>query len=130
MRLLDDNSVSWRVARDLRAIGFDAVHVSSLGMGEADDPSIFALAVRERRVLLTQDSDFSAIHASSAEAVGVILLRLGDGRPGSQSLVLRNNLESVRNALERGSHVTIEEDVIRIRDAETDGSNDHHQPAV
>ena len=46
-----------------------------------DDQDILALAVRERRVVLTMDKDFGElVYHSGKGHVGVLLLRMGDAR--------------------------------------------------
>ncbi len=115
MRLLVDNSVSWRVARDLREAGHDTVHVADLHLAEAVDQEIYRVACADSRVLLTQDSDFGPIHASAPSRVGVILLRLSDGTPRLQATILAANLPDLDPALSNGAFVTIEDDGIRVQ---------------
>lgn len=65
MRLLLDANLSPRVARLLRAEGFDAVHLRELGMQREADPVVLQTAVNERRILVSEDTDFGALLARS-----------------------------------------------------------------
>lgn len=114
MRFLVDNSVSWRVARDLRVGGHDAVHIADLGLAAAEDRAVYERSVSEGRVLITQDSDFSAIHASVSTRTGVILLRLSSGKPSAHSSALRDNLATLEPALASEAFVVIEDTLIRL----------------
>ena len=114
MRLLIDNSLSWRVGRDLREFGHDVVHVADLGMAAADDRVVYLRACAEGRIILTQDSDFGPIHAAASTRVGLVLLRLSDGRPRVQAVILGTNLPDLTAALGAGAFVTIEDGGLRI----------------
>ena len=115
LRLLIDNSLSWRVARDLREGGHDVVHVADLGMASAPDTKVYLRALAERRIMVTQDSDFGPIHSvAGGDGIGVVLVRLSDGRPKSQSAILAANLPPLEASLAAGAFVVIEDGAIRV----------------
>lgn len=58
MRFLVDANLSPRLADLLRAAGHDATHVRSLRLQDADDEVIFARAVDDGSVLVSEDTDF------------------------------------------------------------------------
>ena len=60
-RFLIDEDLPRPLAVALRAVGHDAVHIRDTGRGGASDDDVFALAVREERVLVTADLDFSDV---------------------------------------------------------------------
>lgn len=61
MKFLLDQFISPGVATLLNGAGHDAAHLRDYGMQSAEDPAILILAEKEGRVLVTADSDFSAI---------------------------------------------------------------------
>lgn len=115
MLFLVDNVVSWRVAKCLRENGHDAIHVADLGMAEAEDGEIYTRAVTDRRVIVTQDSDFERIHQEFQTRTGVILIRLSNGKPAHHCKVLIGLLDRVHDELVGGAFVLVDDTVVRIR---------------
>jgi predicted nuclease of predicted toxin-antitoxin system len=77
VKLLLDMGLARRAAEHLRAVGFDAVHLSERGLQRLPDEAILALAREEERVVVTLDADFSALLAvAGALTPSVIHLRM------------------------------------------------------
>ena len=75
MRFLADESCDFAVVRALREAGHDVAAVADL-TDRAADEVVIELAVRESRILLTEDKDFGQIvFATGRETTGVILIR-------------------------------------------------------
>jgi predicted nuclease of predicted toxin-antitoxin system len=76
LRFLIDNALPPRLADLLLAAGHDAVHVRAYGMHAAKDEENLARALDEDRIVVSADSDFSAILAAQeAERPSFILFR-------------------------------------------------------
>lgn len=74
MRLLADECLDERLAARLRLAGHDTARVPP--QSGLDDLAVAALAEREDRVLLTQDTDFGAIAVRHGHPrTGVVILR-------------------------------------------------------
>jgi predicted nuclease of predicted toxin-antitoxin system len=75
VRFLADESCDFAVVRSLRDAGFDVLGVAETAP-RASDAAVVEIAVRDGRVLVTEDKDFGQlVHASADPRVGVILLR-------------------------------------------------------
>ena len=75
MRFVADEGCDFAVVRALRAAGHDVTAILEISP-RAQDTAIIDLAVREHRVLLTEDKDFGElVYANARAASGVILLR-------------------------------------------------------
>lgn len=115
MRFLIDNALSPALARLLREAGHDCVHVRDRNLQRETDAAVFELAVAERRVLLSADTDFARILAlRRARIPSLVLLRAIAHRPGAQSELLLAHLAEI--APELGSIVVLEDARVRVRE--------------
>ena len=117
MRFLVDNALSPRLAKGLRDAGHDAVHVRDLGLAGATDDELFRLAASEKRVLLSEDTDFGTILALRSERRPSVLLfrRMSDRSARALLAILLANLDVVSAALDAGAVVVIEPERVRVR---------------
>jgi predicted nuclease of predicted toxin-antitoxin system len=72
MRFLADESCDFSVVRALRAAGHDVVAVAEVALS-ADDSVVSDLAVRQRRILLTEDKDLGQLVFAQAQPSGGVL---------------------------------------------------------
>lgn len=118
MKLLLDANLSPEVGRRLREAGHDAIHVADIGLLTAADPEILRAAAKEKRILLTADSDFGALLAlGSLASPSVLLLRSADHlRPKGQAELIAANLSQIAEDLEKGAIVSLARDRLRVRE--------------
>jgi len=113
MRFLADESCDFAVVRALRAAGHDVVAVAELSR-QAEDEGVIRLAIKEERILLTEDKDFGQlVYADRKTTRGILLLRFpATARSGLANAVL----ELVRRRGERliGRFIVVQPGRIRI----------------
>jgi len=116
MRILADVHISPRTVEFPRSLGHDTIRVSDALAATAADDEIVAEAIRDRRVILTQDLDFSAIVALSGRAVpSVVSLRLTSSRIETVNARLDQLLPAIESDVMHGALVTVEDSRIRTR---------------
>lgn len=95
---LADENCDFAVVRALRSAKYDVRAIVEV-TPRMQDPEVIELAVRERRVLLTEDKDFGQlVYAELRESSGVILIRF----PASERAELpRTVLETVEELGDR-----------------------------
>lgn len=75
MRFLSDECCDALIVSALLDEGYDVLRMADIDPGIPDDQAI-GLALRENRVLITEDKDFGQlVFAHGAHAIGVIFLR-------------------------------------------------------
>lgn len=117
MKFLIDNALSPQLANLLSLSGHDAVHVRTIGLEHASDLIIFKRARDDERVLVSADTDFARIVATSnSKRPSVILFRGAASRPSEQAQLLAKHLKLLEGPLECGAIVVLERSRIRIRE--------------
>jgi predicted nuclease of predicted toxin-antitoxin system len=77
MKLLLDQGLPRSAAALLRETGIDTLHVTEIGMSQAEDIEIIQRARDEERVVATLDADFQALLAlDEATSPSVIRIRI------------------------------------------------------
>lgn len=116
MRILADVHISPRTVEKLLSLGHDVVRVGEMLSASSTDDEIVEEAVRDQRVILTQDLDFSAIVALSGRAApSVLSLRLSSSRVENVNRSLERALPMIEADLDAGAIVTVEDARVRVR---------------
>jgi predicted nuclease of predicted toxin-antitoxin system len=116
LRFFIDAALSPAVAAALRSAGHDAVHAVDYGMLQADDVEILLRARSEDRVIVSADTDFAMLLATTGAAdPSFVLFKHPTRSPHSQVRELLASLGAVEEALKEGSIVVLEESRLRIR---------------
>ena len=113
MRFLADESCDFAIVHALRASGYDVLAISEI-TPRAEDPEVIRLAVREKRILLTEDKDFGRlVYSHGQKTLGVIFLRF----PTSvRKQIAKDVVKLVKRQGERliGGFITVQPGRIRI----------------
>lgn len=72
LKFYTDEHVSNSVVKGLRLQGVDALTTKEAGMLGADDKEHIAFAMKERRVIFTQDEDFLKLHSRGVKHSGIV----------------------------------------------------------
>lgn len=116
LRFVADMNISPLTVEALAAEGMDIVRVSSLLPANASDEDVLGLARQQGRVVITQDTDFSALLALGGhDRPSLVTLRLLNTDPEVVTQRLRKVLPQVEPALRRGCAVTVEDHTVRVR---------------
>lgn len=116
MKFLLDECVSARLTGLPIEAGHDCVHAQDRELLGSPDEDIMATAVAESRVLISMDTDFGELLATSnASLPSVVLFRRVGRTAEEQAAVLLLNLGDIADDLEAGAIAVITNTQIRLR---------------
>lgn len=117
MKFLIDNALSPELARLLREAGHDAVHVRDYELHAAEDPVILERAGAEDRILISADSDFGMLLATSHRAKPSFVLFREPGviRAADYASAIFLNLPAIEDELLAGCVATFRHGRVRVR---------------
>ena len=116
MRFLADMGISQRVVTWLQAQGHDATHLRDEGLQRLENGDIFTKALRESRIILTWDLDFTEILAlSKTGTISAVVFRLMNTRSDHVIERLERVLSESAQDLEDGAIISVEEGRHRVR---------------
>lgn len=115
-RLPPDQGLAPRAAAILRQHGFDAVHVSDVGMEQAEDVQIIEKARIDERVCVPLDHDFHTHLAFTGRGrPSVVFLRVQGLDAEGQADLIRAVCVQCGDALSAGAAVSADRESIRVR---------------
>ncbi len=116
MRFLVDECISARLVSYLQQADHDAVHALQRELGGATDSAVLAAAARERRILISFDTDFGKLLVQqNATTPSVLLFRSARHDPKIIADALLANLADAAGDLGSGAIVVITKDRMKIR---------------
>ncbi len=106
MSLLVDNQLPLALARHLAASGWECSHVQDVGLGEAEDRTIWQYAKERALIIITKDEDFQAL-ANRQRSIPpqVVWVRLGNCRKVVLLEAFSRILPDLRDMLAAGDAV-------------------------
>ncbi|HVB46951.1 MAG TPA: DUF5615 family PIN-like protein [Burkholderiales bacterium] len=113
MRLLADESCDHAVVRALHAAGHDVLAIAESAPGISDE-AVIERAVRDQRIVLTDDKDFGQlVYAAARSASGVMFLRFPAAARETMSRAVVE-LVNDRGATLAGTFVTVQPGRVRV----------------
>ena len=116
MQFLVDENLACSCASAMRALGYEAVHVSEVGLTSTDDTEIVSYAVEHDYIIITFDLDFSRIVALSRQSFpSIITFRMGEISISTFRELILLHVPALELGLKQGVLVTIDPRGVRIQ---------------
>lgn len=117
MKFLIDIGLSPKTVKFLQSLGHEVLRASELDMARSKDKEILEYAASNDMIVITADLDFGDILAHMRyKKPSVIIFRLKNPSSEYVNSLLSSALSSIKNLLEKGSIVIIEDYRIRVRE--------------
>ena len=100
MKLLFDENLSPKLVARLAAEFPDSIHVSRVGLDQADDATVWEFADSSGLTIVTKDADFSEISLRVGAPPKVIWLRRGNCSVDDTVAMLRDHVDGIRAFLD------------------------------
>jgi predicted nuclease of predicted toxin-antitoxin system len=97
MRLLFDQNLSFKLVNRLSDLFPNSTQVRLVGMDQSDDPDLWAYALNNEYVIVTQDIDFFERSALYGSPPKVIWLRCGNQRTAFIEQLLRDSVAAIQS---------------------------------
>jgi len=105
MRFLVDIQLPPVLAHWLIRRGHDACHAYELGLGQADDRELHAVAISQGRILVSKDEDFFVLAMRPGDRLGLLWLRIGNCRSKTLLTILETQWPAIVAAFEAGEQI-------------------------
>ncbi len=120
IRILSDENISPRVIVFLRNQGIDVLDTKEQSWYGKEDEELLEIAYREKRFVLTHDSDFGTFVINEGKRnYGIIYLRLRNQNPHNVIRVYEQLL-CLDTSISPGAILVVEEARVRIRHSDED----------
>ena len=96
MKLLFDENLSPKLVTRLATEFPESVHVSRVGLDQADDETVWAFARENAVTIVTKDADFQEISLRLGMPPKVVWLRRGNCSVDETVAMLRDNVDGIR----------------------------------
>jgi predicted nuclease of predicted toxin-antitoxin system len=100
VKLLFDENLSPKLAAQLSFEFPDSVHVSRVGLDQADDTTVWKFAAAQSFTIVTKDADFQELSLRLGAPPKVIWLRRGNCSVNDTVAMLRDHSDDVRTFLD------------------------------
>ena len=100
MKLLFDENLSPKLVARLTAEFPDSIHVSRVGLDQADDATVWEFAAASGLTIVTKDADFSEISLRLGAPPKVIWLRRGNCNVDDTVAMLHDHVDGIRTFLD------------------------------
>jgi len=115
MKFIVDARLPPRQCGLLQAAGHDAVHTQQLTeQNRTTDNVINDLSVKEKRVVVTKDTDFYHSHVLHGRPWKLLLVRTGNTRVRELKALFQQHLSAIEIALEHNSLVELGRGKVRV----------------
>ena len=115
-RILLDQGLPHSAVEHLAASGVDACHVADIGHSRASDAAILAMALDQRRTVVTLDADFHRLLATTGASLPSVIRIRREGVRGAEIAALIDQVISrLHRVLDQGAMVTVTESSARVR---------------
>ena len=101
-RFLIDEQLPPQLARLLKSLGHEAVHVRDIGLVAVPDRQIWGEAMARNAILITKDADFAVRLTTTGTGPSVLWIRLGNTTPAALWRKLEPLLDQIMAAFARG----------------------------
>lgn len=93
----------------------DCIHTNRLLKGnQTKDSTINELSIKEKRAVITKDTDFYYSYLASQKPYKLVLVKLGNMRLSEIKEYFKNNADKITEKLKKHSFIILEENKIRI----------------
>jgi predicted nuclease of predicted toxin-antitoxin system len=115
-RILLDQGLPRSAVEHLTARGLDACHVADIGHSRASDAEILAMALDQRRTIVTLDSDFHRLLATTGASLPSVIRIRREGLRGAEIAALIDQVISrLHRVIDEGAMITVTEHSARVR---------------